>query len=335
MASTPDTPDPLQPMTVGNVVNTGFRLYSSNLKPYLTVAAIATGWALVPWVVLAPIVFFYATAQRFYSLLGLIIPAWFVLLLVCSTYYLANAAAIARLAFTELTNRPESPHESRRYTRSRRWSFLLLSVLIGLIFFGISIVMYILAALCVVAIFAAMGGAEFLRNPTSAALVNPTLIVLTVLIVLSVIAIFLLMILWLGVRFGIADLPLAMEPGIAATDGIGRSWELTRGNVWRLVLIFTVTGLITLPIQVLVQLVVGLAQEASTLLVAENSFGFVAISYLFTTIFGLLSGIVLLPLWQSMKAVIYYDLRSRREGLDLELRDWGDRLPPSDAHEIL
>jgi hypothetical protein len=28
-----------------------------------------------------------------------------------------------------------------------------------------------------------------------------------------------------------------------------------------------------------------------------------------------------MPFWQSIKAVIYYDLRSRREGLGLQLRD--------------
>lgn len=27
------------------------------------------------------------------------------------------------------------------------------------------------------------------------------------------------------------------------------------------------------------------------------------------------------PIWQTVKAVVYYDLRSRHEGLDLQLRD--------------
>ncbi len=34
--------------------------------------------------------------------------------------------------------------------------------------------------------------------------------------------------------------------------------------------------------------------------------------------FGLF--IFLLPFWQTIKAVIYYDLRTRREGMGLELR---------------
>nr|WP_290221056.1 hypothetical protein [Trichocoleus desertorum] len=33
------------------------------------------------------------------------------------------------------------------------------------------------------------------------------------------------------------------------------------------------------------------------------------------------SGAIVMPFWQALKAVVYYDLRSRREGLGLKLRD--------------
>ncbi|MBD1914139.1 MULTISPECIES: glycerophosphoryl diester phosphodiesterase membrane domain-containing protein [unclassified Leptolyngbya] len=329
MDSTSDTHSPLQPMTVGNVVNTGIRLYSSNLKPYLRVAAIATGWTVIPWVTLVPIVLFYTTVQQYYSFLGLLIPAWLVLLFISLSYSLADSAAIARLAFTELINQAEDSKQARRYTRSRRWSFLQLGVLINLILLGTFAVMGIIALICTSVIFAAMGGADFLRNPASAALVNPTLIVLTVLIFFGVVLIVLLAWLFLGVRLSIADLPLAMEPGIKVTEGISRSWELTGSNFWRLMLILFVTLLITFPLQVVVQLLVGLVQEATALLMPEDSASFAAITSLIGFILGSISSIFLLPLWQAIKAVIYYDLRSRREGLDLELRDWGDRLPPA------
>jgi Ca2+/Na+ antiporter len=36
---------------------------------------------------------------------------------------------------------------------------------------------------------------------------------------------------------------------------------------------------------------------------------------------ALVLGSLIIPFWQSIKAVIYYDLRSRREGMGLELRD--------------
>jgi len=331
MAASFDPPDPLQPMTVGNVVNTGFKLYTSNFKPYLKVAAIATLWALLPWLVLLPLIAFFATVQDYYSTLGLLIPAWLVLLILCSIRYLAGAAAIARLAFGELTQQPETPQQAQRFTHSRKWGFLILTIIVGLIFLGVTLAMYILAAIFIVAIFAIMGGVDFLRNPASAALVNPTLIVTSGLIVLMVIVVFTLIMAWFSVRFSVADLSLAIEPGIGASQSIGRSWELTRKGVWRIFLILMVTGIITIPVQVLVQIVMGLVQEATTLLFPPSSTNFVVFTTALSVVLALLSGIFLLPLWQSMKAVIYYDLRTRREGLDLELRDWGDRTPPTDA----
>jgi len=32
-------------------------------------------------------------------------------------------------------------------------------------------------------------------------------------------------------------------------------------------------------------------------------------------------GALVLPFWQAIKAIIYYDLRSRKEGLGLQMRD--------------
>lgn len=324
-----DTQDPIEPMTVGNVVNTGFRLYTTNWKPYLRLATLATLWATIPWLVILPIAIFFFVAQDYFNLLFLLIPAWMALLLFCFAHYLGDAAAIARLAFNELTNQEETLAQTRRFTGSRRWSFLLLNFLIGLIFTVMFIVLYILAAISIVAIFAAMGGAPFLQNPTAASAVNPTLVVLSVLILLAVILIFFVLLAWFGVRFSVADLPLAVETRITATDSIGRSWELTRSNVWRVFLIFTVTTIIAFPLQAVVQVAGTAMQEALATVVPEDSFAFIGFIYILSVLISLLAGIVLLPLWQSMKAVVYYDLRSRREGIDIVLRDLGDRLPPS------
>lgn len=324
-----DTPEPIEPMTVGNVVNTGFRLYSTNWKVYLQIAALATLWAIIPWLVLLPLAIFFFAAQDYFNLLFLLVPAWLVLLLFCFARYLGESAAIARLAFNELTNQDETLPQTKRFTRARQWSFLLLSILIGLIFTVILIALYILAAICIVAIFAAMGGTAFLLNPAPAAAVNPTLIVLSILILLGVIIIFLVLLTWFGVRFAVADLPLAIEPRITATDAISRSWELTRRNVWRIFLVLTVTTIIAFPLQAVVQVLGSVIQEALLTVVPPDSFAFIGFTYILSVIISLAVGILLLPLWQSMKAVIYYDLRSRREGIDIVLRDLDDRLPPT------
>jgi hypothetical protein len=47
----------------------------------------------------------------------------------------------------------------------------------------------------------------------------------------------------------------------------------------------------------------------------------VGLFFLVAIVFSLLGNIFIMPFWQSLKTVIYYDLRSRREGLGLQLRD--------------
>ena len=49
---------------------------------------------------------------------------------------------------------------------------------------------------------------------------------------------------------------------------------------------------------------------------------FQLLSFLIGYAIGILGNIFLLPFWQAIKAVVYYDLRTRREGMGLELRKW-------------
>jgi hypothetical protein len=56
-----------------------------------------------------------------------------------------------------------------------------------------------------------------------------------------------------------------------------------------------------------------------------TSAGFQILSFMVGYVLGLVSGAVFLPFWQAIKAVIYYDLRSRREGLGLQMRDFGSQ----------
>ncbi|MGG6294541.1 glycerophosphoryl diester phosphodiesterase membrane domain-containing protein [Leptolyngbya sp. AN02str] len=315
-------PQPLpQPLTIGNIVNAGFRLYTTRLKPYLKVAAIGSLWLMLPWLLAIVVAIFYATVRDYWAWLGLIIPALLVVLFMSLTRYLAESAAIARLAYGELINQPETVQAARRYTSSRKWSFFGVNMLLGLMFTAVFVAMYLLAALCVVVIFAATGGVDFLLNPGPAAAVNPGLLVLTGLIVLVVLLLLLLIASWFSVRFAIAELPLAIEPGLTATQSIGRSWNLTNRNVWRIFLVMFVTLLITLPVQLVLQIVLALVQGAIASFVPSDSPSFVLFSNLIALPLGIGVGILLLPLWQTIKAVIYYDLRSRSEGIDLVLNN--------------
>ncbi len=221
--------------------------------------------------------------------------------------FYAIAALISRLAFGELVNQPESVESGRRYVNSKLWQFLITALLMLLLGVGVWICLVIL-----VAIFVVLAGV--LRGNTAA-------IAITILLGIIVAAAFIIGISWLLTRFFIVQLPLAIEDNVDATSTISRSWELTKGHVWRIFSIYLVAYLITLPLIIAVQVVRSILQIVFSLLLKQNSAAYGLLFFLLILGLSLLSGAVMLPFWQAVKAVIYYDLRSRREGLGLKLRD--------------
>jgi membrane-anchored glycerophosphoryl diester phosphodiesterase (GDPDase) len=158
-----------------------------------------------------------------------------------------------------------------------------------------------------------VGGIGQQANPAATVLVGLITFILGVAAFVAV--------LWLLTRFYLVEVPLAIEDNVDATSTIGRSWELTQGYVWRILLIGFVAFLIAIPIQILVQILITIIQLIFTPLMQQGS-SFAAVLF-FLLVLGLsfASGAVIAPFWQTIKAVIYYDLRSRREGLGLKLRD--------------
>lgn len=325
MASPSQFSSSSQALSVGNVVSAGFRLYGANAKQYLTIALYGTLWLLLPFAGAIAVVVLFAVVQNYYATLGLIIPALLVLFFYTLAKYLANSALIARLAFGELTKQPEPLKEAQRFVQSRQWSFLGASFLMGLIYMVVLVAFYLVLAIIVVGLITALGGFQLLQNPSPAALAaNAGTIVTLVFLGLALLLVFLAFLLWFAARFVSVELPLAVEPDSSATKTIGRIWSLTKGSAWRIALILFVTGLVTLPVQLLLQIVVGGADVViRSAGVSPASPIYTALSLLLTYAVSFALSIVVLPLWQIIKAVIYYDLRSRREGLGLQLRDRG------------
>jgi len=271
----------IQPLSVGNVVSAGLRLYRSHLKDYFLLALKAYLWILVP---------VYGWA-KFYAL----------------------TALISRLAFGELVNQPESISSGERFVNSRLWKFLGAMLLLGLITIGILVGVGILFGLVGTLSVGLLGGISLQTNPATSILI---VLIGSVLGIAAFIGI-----LWLLTRFYLVDVPLAIEDNMDVTSSIRRSWELTQGNVWRIFVIGFVALLITIPIQVVVQIITTFLQLVLTPLIQEGS-GIFAVVY-FVLILGIsfASGALIIPFWKAIQAVIYYDLRSRREGLGLTLRD--------------
>ena len=316
-----------QPLSIGNVISAGLRLYRDHFRQYLGVAFLATLWALLPIAVAIGIALFFAIVQNYYALLGLLIPAWIVLLLYCSSRYMAGTSAIARLAFGELSNQPETTQQAERFTQSRKWSYLLTGVLIGLLFFGIILAFYFATVIFLVVLFMILGGAAAFQsaNPETflaEAFSSPSLWVPMVLGILVFLLLFLTLLMWLSARLSLAYMPLSVESDIKGVETIGRSWKLTKRNAWRVFLVLFVTFLITLPVQILVRILVTIIQVAMAAVPNDGSFSIASLlGLLVILLISFAVSILTVPLWKSVSAAIYYDLRSRREGLGLGLRE--------------
>ncbi|WP_319420465.1 DUF975 domain-containing protein [Pleurocapsa sp. FMAR1] len=267
----------MKPLSVGNVVSTGLRIYRDNFKKYFTLAFFGYLWILVP---------IYGLAK-----------------------FSAMTGIISRLAFKEVAEQPETVRDAQRYVNPRMWSFLIAGILVGLILFG-AIIPYSLIMVI------ALGIAGALSNRSSFGVLGTVVISL---VSVAAILLFIFGIIWLFSKLFLVELPLAIEENANATNTIKRSWQLTKGAVGRIQIIVFLVFLISLPIgiainilSVVLQLIIGTA--------LENNSALAGIGYLLYIVFVLGASAFILPLWQSVKAVIYYDLRVRREGMGIDLR---------------
>ncbi|MBW4539055.1 MAG: hypothetical protein KME43_07885 [Myxacorys chilensis ATA2-1-KO14] len=306
---------PMRPMSVGNVVSAGFRLYSSHLKPYLSISVKATLWAMLPWVTLlilltaAFVPLALSQGQNFVSLiLLLLILPWIGLAVYCGARSSLNSALIARLAYGELSGQPEDSRTALRQIRPRMWSFLLVHIAVGCVMFGINFGLSIAQNLLIII------PAIALRDYPGVSAI------FAVLVSLASLAIYF----WFWAHFYIPEVAIAMEGDTNAFDMIGRSWNLSKGSAHRILIILTIATLVTLPLYGLaaIPVVPTLIGTASLIRAQDASaIGWFVLACLAGILLFLLVGLFTLPFWQTLKAVVYYDLRTRREGVDLEFRN--------------
>lgn len=223
--------------------------------------------------------------------------------------FCATSALISRLVYGELVDRPETIKDGTRYVNSKMWQFLVAAILLGLIVFAAYIVFAIAAGIAAV-----FGGLVFSQGGNAA--LGAIAFIIAGISFIALLIGFLLVL----VRFYLYELPLAIEEPMDATLTISRSWELTKGFVGRILLISFVAFLITLPLIILGQIISTLLQSSITDLITQKSIIFLPLVLLYVGFnFGL--GALQLPFTQAVKAVVYYDLRTRKEGLGLNLRD--------------
>lgn len=307
----------LGPLNPGDVVSAALRLYRDRFKTFFQLAVLATLWLVagVVGLVLAIAILVGIGAgvggdvgAVIGGLVGLL--AGFAPLLYGSAKYYALSSAIGRLSFQDLINQPETSLEARRQVTPRLGQFLFLGFLLLLAYMAAYLAGSMLALI-------AGGGIGFLTAGILSALINQAVggamgIFLGLLIGLGVLLVALI---WVASRLFISEVVLAIEPQQDAGGSMSRSWELTETAIMRIQVVFLATFLIQLPILSVTNYIPSILLE---LLPADGVvYGITAVLSL---VLSLVGSMVVLPLWQAVKGVLYYDLRSRREGLDLALR---------------
>ena len=223
----------------------------------------------------------------------------------------AISALISRLAYSEVIERPETVNDARRHVMPRMWSFLWAGLLVGLIYLGLGV-----GVIGASIVFGIIGGGL-------SAILGQNTAVVVVLVLLGIVAFiaFIIGYIRLVFRLFIVEVPLAIENNVTATSAISRSLELTKGFASLLQWIVIVAFLVTIPVSIVVQIVITILQGVLTILFTTDSPIYWLVYFFIVLPLSFASGALLIPFWQAIKAVVYYDLRSRKEGVDLEIRD--------------
>lgn len=265
----------MKPLSVGNVVSAGLRIYRDNFKKYFKLAFFGYLWVFVP---------VYGWAK-----------------------YSAMMGLISRLAYKEAAEQPEAVRDAQRHIKPKMWSFLVAGIFVSLIICS-AIIPYSI-------VFGILGaGLGFIVEQNSR-----IGLIMMGLLTIAALLFFIFGFLWLVSRLFLVELPLAVEENVTATSTIRRSWDLTKGSVVRIQLVVLIGFLISIPI-LLVTNITSFILQITIGAGLENAPGFAAIGGILYLLLIIAGGALLIPFWQAIKAIVYYDLRVRREGMDINLR---------------
>ncbi len=274
---------------LGELLGEAFRVYRANFWQFVAIAAIP-----VAVNVLANL--FFAAGESPLALLGGIFTLASIVLSIITAG--AIAFGVARHATRGAVDIVDCLTHAFQVGIFLIAQAIVFTVVIG----GLLIVGTILLIVGVVlAGFAAWGGGE----ETGAALV---LIIIGGLLLIPGIVVAV----WLGVRWFSASYAVVIE-GKGPIAGLGRSWNLVTGSWWRvfgigLVFVIIVTAVIMvigIPVGIIGAIIGGAAA-------GEGGAAFVG------TLAGSLATVLVTPFAYIAGALLYFDLRVRKEGFDLD-----------------
>lgn len=290
------TNNSIEPLNIGNTINTAFRLYRDRFPTYVFFAVRAGLWSLLPLVlqlILSQLLYQTITPEQG-SDIGLRLFL-FPVQIFSAAKYLFNSAVISRLAFQDIIYQPETSGQAEKKVKPKMWRLWWMQVLIFLL--GAAIILPITLSLVLVSFIPILG-------------------VWLILLASFCLPVFFL---WLSARICIAELPLVIEDNLGSWQAIKRGWHLTKNSAWRIVGVIFIASLLIIPVYILSVALASIpfwfnsSEDWQTL--TENPLFFqqmAMFSYGMITVFVLLN-ILLVPFWQSLKSVIYNHLLDQKK----------------------
>ena len=303
--------DPVGTLSIGNVVTTSTILYRSNFKRYLQVSLRATAWlialvaATVGFIAVGSLLFVATQSWLVFIPVSL---GWIGITLYLMAKYATDRAVVCRLAYQELIDAPETVSVATGHLRPKIWGFLRLSLLSGLYISLIAFLGYMAFAIAIGIVTWIL----FTVMPSPGVFTYAILGILGITLVL----LWIVIVIRFYAYWFVAELPMAIESTNSASVSLRRSRQLSSNTVRTLVLIITVAFLITLPISG-ISSVPSLIGQAMTLSDTQSTVAAGSFLIFLGVLLNIAIELFIMPFWQIIKAIVYFDLRNRREGADL------------------
>ena len=309
---------PLRPLTVSEIIGGAFVALRANPRamflPALLVMGVLGGVSAVLTYALqsATLINLDGRTPQGAAETLLILPALVTLspstLIATVVSIVANGLLTGLLIVTvsrAVLGRVASPGQAWAQTRGRIWALLGQALLITLI----ETVPPAGATLGATALLRQLLGDRTVDTGSSGEVLLVILVILLVLLVWVLITVFLV------VRLFLAPAALILE-NTSVASSIRRSWTLTRGSFWRVLGALVLMGLIAWLVAGAIGIVAGVGAGVVTVLQPGSATVAASVVMLAST----LATALVMPFTASVAALIYIDLRMRKEGLDIELR---------------
>lgn len=312
---------PLRPLSIGDIYQGAFAAIKTNARTMfgftaallgvVLVISIATNYAIINLVLPNYLSPSSPYAAVFTSLSGSFSQLGGSLLQVLATVLLSGLIVVA--VSRSVLGRVASSKEVWERTKSKFLPLIGLNIITSIIsglmmIIGIVVFFVLLAS----AASTAKTDREFLQD------LGVSLVGLLILMVISA-----LVSSYLSIKFSVASPAMVLE-NLGVFAAIGRSWSLTRGNFWRLFGINILTAIIT---SMVAGIFGGIAGALSAIFVVvgssspEDMLASLNTTYILAMVTSTIAQLLILPFTSSVNALLYIDLRMRKEGLDVELRN--------------